>query len=432
MTSIFHSLTKPFFLLLLAFFTATHTVQSFAQNPTKMDSVNLLVINGKYESAISDLKAIIIEDSLNFNAYYKLGYCYLSIFQYDSALIFLKQGQQINPENINILTSIGKVSDVLGYPQQARAAFEQICELDSSNRYAAISLGKLYLQSSFFVKADSVYKYLVSSDPTNSYFYQQLGLCAVKTDSLANAIIYFNKSLILNPLNIDVILQLSQVYYIYDELDLANQIVDQGLRAYPESLSLLKRKAEILYKQKEYKKAAPYFEQVIKMEDSSAKIYKKLGLCYFWQEEATFAMLNLYKSFLKDSSDAMTSFYLGLSYKDHKSYDKSIFYLNKALQLSIPGYLSDIFVQLGASFEQIKEFIPAIQNYREAITNDPSRKVLTFYLASVYDQYYADREVPLLYYQKFLRENKDADEKLIIFAEKRIKAIKQEIFFRKK
>ena len=76
------------------------------------------------------------------------------------------------------------------------------------------------------------------------------------------------------------------------------------------------------------------------------------------------------------------------------------------------------------------EFVEAIQSYREALDYQPSKKILSFYLASVYDQYYADREVPLLYYQKFLRDNKDADIKLIEYAESRIKVLKQELHFR--
>jgi tetratricopeptide (TPR) repeat protein len=271
---------------------------------------------------------------------------------------------------------------------------------------------------------------LISQDSTNSYFYKQRGICSTKLDKIDDAIDYFQKSLSLNHRDVSVMLPLSQLLFQVEELDSALFIVDQGLQIYPENLQLIKRKAEIDFKRKDYKDAITNFEIVVERENASALTYKKLGMSYFFEEDFTFALLNLLDSYEKDSSDAMTCFYIGLSYKDHNLYEKSILFLNKAIELTIPNYLSEIYTHLASSQEHEKYFVEAIQSYREALDYQPSKKILSFYLASVYDQYYADREVPLLYYQKFLRDNKAADAKLIEYAESRVKALKQEMHFR--
>ncbi|PID62522.1 MAG: hypothetical protein CR986_01170 [Ignavibacteriae bacterium] len=66
------------------------------------------------------------------------------------------------------------------------------------------------------------------------------------------------------------------------------------------------------------------------------------------------------------------------------------------------------------------------------LQNVRTRKVLLFYLANVYDRYYADKSVALNYYRKFTKEAKDVDENLISYSLYRIKELTQEEDFWKK
>ena len=302
-------------------------------------------------------------------------------------------------------------------------------EIDSLNQVAAISLGSIYLEENEFTKADSLFKILILQDSSNSYFYKQLGVCAVKLDDEENAIFYFHKSLDLNPRDVQVLLQLSQLYYLQEHLDSAAVIVNQGLELFPDNLNLIKRNAEITFKQKRYKDAIESFEKVILRENASALTYKKLGMSYFFEGNSTLSVVNLLRSFGKDKTDPLTCFYIGLCYKDLNLYEKAILFLDKSIELAIPDYLADVYTHLASSREHEKQFYESIQAYRDALEYEPTKKAVTFYLASVYDQYYKDREIPLIYYQKFLRENKDADKKLIDYAESRIKVLRRELHF---
>ncbi len=396
------------------------------------DSVNLLIIDGQYREAIPELKRIAARDSTNAVAFAKLGFCYQSLFQHDSALIPLQIANKIEPENLRTLILLAQSYNFLGSVNQAETAYEQVFLQDSTNRQAGISLGKIYLENGNYENADSVYHILIGQDSTNSYLYKQLGVCALKKDSTELAAHYFQRSLSLNPKDINVILQLSFLYYLWNELDSALQIVAQGLAIFPGNFHMLKQEAEIFFKKKDYKKAIAYFEKVVKMENASALIYKKLGICYFFEKEKTFALLNLLESYKRDSSDALTCYYIGLAYKDHNLHQKAILYLNKAIKRIIPDYLAEIYTQLASSQDHEKQFSAAIHSFRKALAYQPGKKLLSFYLGSVYDQFYADREIPLLYYRKFLRENPEADAKLIKYADERIRALKQELHFHKK
>lgn len=396
------------------------------------DSVNLLIIDGKLKEAIPELKRIVAHDSTNAAAFAKLGFCYQSLFQHDSALAPLETANKIEPENPHILMLLAQSYNFLGSVNQAENAYERVFARDSTNLRAGISLGKIYLENGKYAKADSVYHILTGLDSTNSYLYKQLGVCALKKDSAELAVRYFQRSLSLNPKEINVILQLSFLHYSRNELDSALQVVQRGLTLFPENSHLIKQEAEIFFKKKRYKKAIADFEKVVKTENASALIYKKLGICYFFEKEKTFALLNLLESYKRDSSDALTCYYIGLAYKDHNLHEKAILYLKKAIKRIIPDYMSEIYTQLASSQDHEKQFPAAIRSFRKALEYQPSKKLLSFYLGSVYDQYYEDRRVPLLYYQKFLRENPEADAKLKKYANERIKALRQELHFHKR
>lgn len=402
--------------------------QSLTQSKPK-DKVNLLIMNGEYQAATKSLQNMVSEDSTNFTALNKLGFCYQTYFKHDSAVVYLEKASILKPLDKNNLLLLGRSYRFLGFNPGAQQVFEKIIQIDSLNQVAAISLGNIYLEENEVNKADSLYKMLILQDSTNSYFYKQLGYCALKLDCKEKATTYFYKSLELNPGDVQVMLQLSQLYYLNEQLDSAATIVDQGLALFPNNLNLIKRKAEILFKKKIYKDAIVYFEQVIDRENASALTYKKLGMSYFFEGNSTLSVVNLLRSYEKDKTDPSTCFYIGLCYKDLNLYEKAILFLNKSIELAIPDYLADVYTHLASSQEHEKQFIESIQSYRDALEYEPTKKILTFYLASVYDQYYEDREIPLMYYQKFLRENKDADRKLVEYAESRIKVLKQELHF---
>ena len=78
----------------------------------------------------------------------------------------------------------------------------------------------------------------------------------------------------------------------------------------------------------------------------------------------------------------------------------------------------------------IEEYGPAIKAYRKALEHKPGNPNYDYLLANVYYDYYADREVPLLYYQKVVRE--DISPEVTQYAQERVEELVKEVHFGKK
>lgn len=98
----------------------------------------------------------------------------------------------------------------------------------------------------------------------------------------------------------------------------------------------------------------------------------------------------------------------------------------EALEKSFPEYLDEIYSNLAVSHDYTNDYVNAIKSYKEALRYQPNKVVTYFYLANLYDRYYQDKEVALLYYQKFIDDSIEPDEKLISYSLERIEVLNQE------
>ena len=405
---------------------------SSAQTKSHLDYANLLIMKGNYRPAISMLRNFVSGDSTNPTAHYLLGMAYQSLFQHDSALVFLKRARILNPEDQGVLLALGRSLGFTGLVKDAREVYETVLAKDSTNRIAASNVGKIYLEQNQLVKADSIYASLFARDSTNSYFLKQLGISALKSNRLDDAIGYYERARGLNNRDVDIVLKLSQVYFKRDEFHTALEVTNEGLRHYPDNFHLIKRKAEILFQLRQYKDAIRFYLKVVVRGDTTASTFKRLGMCSYFEEQMSLALEALKAAFAKDSTDGLICYYLGLAHKELGNHRDAIHFLSKSIELSTPNYLSEIYTQLASACELDHDYVQAIRLYKKALELDPKHKVLLFYLASVYDQFYADREVPLSYYKKFLRESRNIDEKLERYAESRVKKLVEESHFSKR
>ena len=208
-------------------------------------------------------------------------------------------------------------------------------------------------------------------------------------------------------------------------------------------MELNKFAAELYFKLKKYKSAIAKFEQCVFLGDSTADLYRKLGLSYYSLAKGmvsaqipTDSLLNeAFKSFTisykLDNKNPITAMYLGLIYKEKGEYETAVKFFERSTDLIFPSYLDVLFINLGASYELLGELKNAIGAYKEARNYAPEKTEILFYLGSVYDRYYKDKSVALKFYEKFLNRQTDSDPKLVEYAKERMERIKEIIHFSK-
>lgn len=417
----------------------------FAQSEEQaIKKADELIAAGKFREAVESLTEKAAAGENSGALHLKLGLAYKGLYQFDFAKTELEEALRLSPDSPEILYSLGSCYKSLDRPDDAESAFQKSFILNPGNVNAAVDLCTIFMMQNKYDSAAVVYNKLLENDTTNSYFYKQLGSCYVKIDSVSDAIHNYEKSLNYNPKDAGTFARLAQIFYKQGMLDTAAVIIERGLLVQRMNPDLNKLAAEIYFKNNNYFGAIKHYLNVVITGDSTAPVYQKLGLSYYLaatsgsypNEQEKNRKLEeginaLNKAFEKDSTQALTQFYLGITYKELSQYEKAIEHLNTAVKLVFPDYLDDIYTHLGISYELNNNYILAIENFQKALKENPLRSNIIYYLAALYDKFYSDKSVALTYYRKFLKEAESPDEKLKSYAEERIEKLKEEIHFSK-
>lgn len=402
-----------------------------AQSSQKSDRFNLLLIKGSYKELIKELNKSLNANSTDFNQFYYLGLAYQGLYKHTDAIEAFIKANNLNPNNMEILLGLGKSYSLTGNDKDAEKTYKKVLSLNSHNIPAAISLGKLYINNKRYGPAKTIYASLIAQDSLNSIFLKNLGLCELKTDYFEKAVSFLKRAKNINKNDVSVFIYLSNIYSKTGDIDSALQALDEGLYSNPDNYLLLKAKAERLFQKELFKEAIDYYKKVYSCGDTSASVYKKLGMCHYHCGNISPSLFALSRAIEKDTTDALIYYYLGLTYKKLKNYKKSIKFINKSLDKLLPTYLPDIYFQLADCYDRNKNYQESIQTYKKVLDLDSKRTITLFYLASLYEKYYADPKVALEYYKRFLDENKDDNSSLIEYSKERIDKLVEEIHFQK-
>jgi tetratricopeptide (TPR) repeat protein len=78
------------------------------------------------------------------------------------------------------------------------------------------------------------------------------------------------------------------------------------------------------------------------------------------------------------------------------------------------------------------DYSKALEYYKEIMKIAPERKIVLFYMATLYEKYYKDLNVPLQYYQKFLDQaDETVPRRYKTYALEHMKALKEKLHFQK-
>ncbi len=409
-----------------------------AQSPEE-SAEQMLLLNGKYLELIDRLENKEPKADVDF---YYLGLAYQSVRKPVDALNSFNTAIEMQPENVDYLTAAARINNELDLIYDAAELYRKIIKADSTNFNAMLNLGSLYIKQRFFDRAEKLFLSLKEVDPENGYFYEQLGIIYSKEERVDEAINCLTYSVRLNELNAGACLMLAQLYLKKEQPDSSMKYVDIGLKNYPNDGKLNKLKGELRFQQKEYFSAVNHFVKAVSFGEPNALVYQKMGLSYYfiansevftkrdgWEQKLNEAITTLKLAYDLDPQNALTCFYLGVAYKQLEDFDTAREYFDLCLENIYPSYLSDVYAQIGSLEETKGNYSETIKAYQKAYEINPGKKNLLFHLAAVYDRFYADREVPLIYFQKFLSEQNDSDEKLVNYAESRVDRLIEERHF---
>jgi len=405
------------------------------------DILYTLFINEQYDQLIQEARSCIQSDSLNSEVFYILGLTYSEISRYDSSLFFLRSALTADSNNLKILSATGRTFTALGRYYEAINIYETIHQTDSSLINPRIRLANLYLLTHNYSKAIEHYKYLSGTDTSNYFYYKQLGRCYQDIGNPDLAIVNYLKAYTLNDRDLGIVSRLINLYLKKKDFNKGLELAHKGLGIDSTNVEIRKQRAYLYYLTEQHQPAITDFQQVMLAGDSSQFTYKYCGLCFFEEKAYGDARDHLLTAYTKDTLDAETTFYLGLSCRWSGKEEEGIKYLNKTLEIikPNPNLMSRIYIELAGVYQVLHQFEMTIESYNQALEYSDNKDLIYYRLAQVYDENLHNKKMAIEYYQKYL-DNRTIDhqlynsssetmEPLLEHVQSRINRLKEELFF---
>jgi Tfp pilus assembly protein PilF len=93
-------------------------------------------VDGNYEEAERELKAVLGEDPNHPAAHRELGLVYCFIGQFDESIEELRRAVALDPSDLKARTDLALTYSMLGMMDEARAEFETVLAVDPTNSVA--------------------------------------------------------------------------------------------------------------------------------------------------------------------------------------------------------------------------------------------------------------------------------------------------------
>lgn len=401
----------------------TISAVSFSQ-----ENIDYLLLNREYDKALQQIE-LQIKNQPKAELFFKKGLVYNQLQKYRKAIDAFSSAKKMSPENSEILEELADAHSLLGNYYDARGNYEKAVGTDSTNLQLLGKLGRNYINLKNYKKGYQVFDKIFQVDSTNVYWNKQFAYCAYQTHKKKEAIHLYEKVLDLNPRDYSSYFNLLKLYATGRDNEKIVTLIESGLQEFPNDPEFYLEKANFQFSLSNYELAMPEFENYYQTGgDSIYKINRNYAIsCYFAGNEhkSLRVLRSLYRI---NPNDSFVLFYRSLCNKQLAKYEEAEKYMEGAIDMSYPTYLSEMYHHLGQILGQQRKFEESIEALKKAYELNPESHEVLFEIATTYEEFNSNKTLALNYYRIYLKEGGEAA-KNVNYALDRIERIKEDMFF---
>jgi tetratricopeptide (TPR) repeat protein len=365
-------------------------------------------------------------DSLTFC---KKGDIFLTNYQFEKAIESLTLCYRQDLQNIEYLKKIALCYSNMGQLKDAKINYLEILKIDSNNILSLNQLGVSYLKESNYKQSLLQYIKLEKLDPLNSYYQKKIAKLSFKSGKIENSILHYKKAHKLNPKDIDVIIELSQIYQSLKLYSEADNLINKGRLIDSTNTKLILYQVKSAYKQKSYLSVILGINQILKTtKDSTSNLLRLFGVSSFHTGDYQNTITSLEKVIENKQESEIVYYYLGLAYRAIGNGDKSIYHFERAINESISDNISIYYTNLAVTYEEQGMYAESIKAYQTSYKSSKD-KILLYHLARNYDMYYKNTKTAILYYERYLATNDSANIQFKDYSKYRVSELKTVMHF---
>ena len=292
--------------------------------------------------------------------FFKRGNYHFKINEPEKAIYFFNEAISKYPEYADAYNNRGLVYLKINKTQKAIKDFEMAIKIDAKFFEAKYNLAKIYSEIGKTKEADDLYEETKSNYLKSSDFYNFYGQNLVRINQIDNSLVSFNKSLQLNPKNIEAITNLGYVFYLKNENEKARIQFDKALKINPNFPFALNNLAVLFAKNRDFNKA------IHLIQDSELSfdivVCNNLTLFYLEIDDLENAKIYLNKAQKIEENNVYTKRNEAiLMLKTLKTKEAKV--LLESIEKTNPE-VDYIYYFLGKTFQKLKDFEKACENFK--------------------------------------------------------------------
>lgn len=339
---------------------------------TKIDTEKLL---GYYETqrfadAAQYLQSLYSADTQDVKALTQIAYCQMMAGKLPDAEKNYMKINTIQPDNIPALFSLASINSRRGNITNAKAYLQQIIKLDSQNFNA----------------------------------YKQM---AGYADTPETKLEYLKKANNLNTTDPDTAYDLAMVYNELKQFQPAYDILKTAIATDPENFTLQQAQLPIANKLGKYQEVIETGEKLLKAH-TDANVMNEMGQAYFYvknYQKCVEIYTTLEKSGLQNEG---TLYFMTLSYRELKDYDKAAIYAQKTIDEAISDHTPLYYAALAGIYEAKNQYNDAVTAYKRGLTFGASNMIY-YRLGLLYDLNLKQPKNAVIYYHLYLKNTPDQE-----------------------
>ena len=400
-------LGAAFILVCIVFLYANAT----AQTKPSLAEAKVLFADGRYGEANEIVRKYLERDSSSAEAWRLLGVSLFASADYVQSAAALEASLKRDSASASAWRSLGQCYRFLGNVEPARTAFEAALARDSSNTATLSTYAAFCDETRLSPVSIRLYNRLCAQEPKNPLWYVRTARAYAESSlpgAQERASAHYLTALDLLPKNLQYRLELVTFLANIDNNRSVIDVAGRGLVFYPDELQLWRRKAAAHNKLEQYREAQTAYLQCLRLGDSSLSVLRELGVMYFQLKRPDSAAFFLRLAFgrMQEIDIRLTSF-LAFAEREVKQYNDAVILFNVTLQGMKRKQFASMFVQLGMTYNAMKNTDRALEYYRQALLIDSASAEARYALAILYDQMHQERTAVAK-----AGENKSGDAKL--------------------
>lgn len=302
-------------------------------------------------------------------------------------------------------SSAMKLGDLI----KARDLFLEVEKKDTAHILGLRSLASIYESEKNTPKAIKYYTRLSQLLPEDGVVFRKLGQMYKSAGLKRLAYDFYFKAVELNPRDLYAIDGLAELYILDKRYPAADSILWQGLAMDSLHIDMNLLISGSKFRQKAYDSTAYHMWRIRGKYDFRPHQSRMLGYAFMQLDSLDLAIRYLSAAILDEGSKEHAHYNLGIAYEKKGNIEYAEHHFKEALKAGISGNVDLYHRNLARLYNRDENLKDAIPHYKDAYkySQDP---IILFYLGRASDVYYADKNIALRYYKKFVNSGYDHEE----------------------